>query len=54
MTKKPKAKSPPKQKGKTAEKAQSARAPGVDEKRSKFERAFAKIAPPKGFAIKRP
>lgn len=53
MTKKPKARSPRKPaKAKGAEK--TARTPGVDENRSKFERAFAKIAPPKGFAIKKP
>jgi hypothetical protein len=53
MTKKPKAKSPQKAaKAKSTEK--SARTPGADETRSKFERAFAKIVPPKGFAIKRP
>jgi hypothetical protein len=55
MSKKPKAKGPQKPaKGKVGEKAQSARPPGLDENRSKFERAFAKIAPPKGFAIKKP
>jgi hypothetical protein len=53
MTKKSKAKSPQKPpKAKGTEKA--GRTPGVDESRSKFERAFAKIAPPKGFSIKKP
>jgi hypothetical protein len=52
MTKKPKARSAQKPaKAKGADKA--GRQSGADESRAKFERAFAKIAPPKGFAIKK-
>jgi hypothetical protein len=53
MSKKSKAKSSQKPaKAKGADNA--ARPAGADENRSKFARAFAKIAPPKGFAIKKP
>jgi hypothetical protein len=55
MTKKPKAKVSRKQapkKGKAQ--PQAAREPRAAESGSLFERAFAKITPPKGFSIKRP
>jgi hypothetical protein len=57
MTKKPKAKGSRKhapKKGKAQRSPQAAREPRAAESGSLFERAFAKITPPKGFSIKRP
>jgi hypothetical protein len=55
MAKKSKAKGAKKRAKQTGkEKAQTAGKSGPAESGSKFQSAFAKIAPPKGFAIKRP
>jgi hypothetical protein len=57
MARKRKARAPKKQskkKGSARTERSNAAAPKLDESGAKFERAFAKIAPPKGFSIKRP